>query len=156
VKFIEKQWLFLGRAWVALVIPPVVMTALAVESVARGAPTANTTGRITLACMLWLLFLRLVTVRMVTRVDAAWLRIRFAGVFIRTRIPLRDIVSAQIVLLDVRSEFGGYGIRSSARGKAYIARGSSAVLCRMRTGRAVIVGSGKPEMLKLAVESHGC
>ena len=154
----ESQWLLLGPLWVALAIPPVVVTALLLWQLfaqrQAKAPGISTGGLTFLACLLWIVFLRLVTVRMTTEVGAGQLRIRFKGVFVRRRVSVSEIASADAVRYNPVRDFGGYGIRSGAQGKAYIAAGIEAVRCLMRDGSFIFVGTQHPKELLSAIRAQ--
>jgi hypothetical protein len=49
------------------------------------------------------------------------------GLWRSYRISLAAVQSVRVVTFDPVKEWGGYGVRTTARGKAFIARGNQAV-----------------------------
>ena len=158
MRYRETQWLFLGRLWAALAIPPVVVSALLAWRATTGKPvpglSATTADLTALAVLVWLVFIRLVTVRLAVEVRESELRIRFKGMFFRRRVPLSEIATAEAVRYNAARDFGGYGVRSTGNGRAYIASGSEAVECHLRDGSVVILGTQHPLALRDAIRNE--
>ncbi len=100
---------------------------------------------------LWLVYFRLLTVRLVTQLRPSELRVTLRGVWRARQIPVSDISSVQIVTYNPIRDYGGYGIRWTRRGKAYIARGRQGVKLELTSGATVLVGSQRPEELANAI-----
>lgn len=100
-----------------------------------------------LTVLLLAVYIRLFTVRLFTRLTPAGLSIGLRGLWRVRRLPLRDIRSARVVQYDPRSDFGGYGIRSGARGLAYIAQGNRGVELELAEGGKLLIGSQRPDEL---------
>ena len=100
---------------------------------------------------LWLVYFRLLTVRLVTELRSSELRVKLRGIWRAGSIPVSDIQSVQICTYDPIREYGGYGIRSGRRRKAYIARGRQGVKLELTSGATVLVGSQRPEELANAI-----
>jgi hypothetical protein len=103
---------------------------------------------------LWLLYFRLVTVRLVTDVRPGELSVAMRGLWRERRIPLGEVKSARVVTYDPARDYGGYGIRTTPRGKAYIACGHRGVRIELAKGGVILIGSERPEELVAAINSH--
>ncbi len=153
--FHEEQRFRLKRQRVMLAIPPAGMTLLLVWQVILGHPwgrqplsNANVIGW---TIFLWLLYLRLVTVRLVTEVRPNELAVAMRGLWRERRIPLGEIKSANAVTYDPARDYGGYGIRTTRRGSAYIACGNRGVRLELVKGGTVLIGSQHPDELASAI-----
>jgi len=72
------------------------------------------------------------------------LRWRFGSGFVRKRVPLREIASAQVV----RTNFiEGWGIHHSRYGWLYNVSGYDAVAIALRDGKRFCLGTDEPEKL---------
>ena len=100
---------------------------------------------------LWLIYLRLITVKLVTEVHLGDLRLSMHGLWSIRKIPLAGIGSAEIVTYDPVKDYGGYGIRLSPRGRAYIASGNRGVRLTLMKGMKVPLGSQRPQELAQAI-----
>jgi hypothetical protein len=143
--FYEEQPFRQVRLRILTAIPPVVMTLLAIWQVGLGhrwgnQPMSNASV-IGWAIFLWLIYLRLITVKLVTELRPGELRIRMRGLWRSYRIPLNKVKSANAVTFDVVRDWGGYGIRSTSRGTAYLAGGPQGVKLEMMSGEVVWIGS---------------
>ena len=79
-----------------------------------------------------------------TEVRLAW----GAAELIRKRIPFSEIRGARAVTYSPLAEFGGWGIRWSAKGKsAWTTRGNRALRLELADGKALYVGSDRPERI---------
>lgn len=96
---------------------------------------------------LWLIYFRLITIRLVTDVRNGVLAIQMRGAWRTRRIPLSDIQSTEVIDHDPARDYGGYGIRFTREGKAYIAGGGLGVKLILKNGDKVIVGSRRPDDL---------
>lgn len=74
---------------------------------------------------------------------------------IRTSILFRDIRSLRSVEYRPIREFGGWGVRGTARRRAWTARGSRAVLLELDDGREVLLGSDHPQRLEERIRTLG-
>ena len=86
---------------------------------------------------LWLVYLRLVTVRLVTDVRPSELTVAMRGFWRERHIPLSEIKSARSSPTIAVRDYGGYGIRTTRRGKAYIAGGDRGVRLDLVKGGVV-------------------
>ncbi len=149
--FYEKQRFPLSRIGLVLATPPTIMLGLLIWQVVLGhtwgkQPMSND-SLIGWTIFLWLVYLRLITVRLIVEVGDGELRIGFHGLWRTRRVPVGDIQSAETVTFDPLRDWGGYGIRSSRQGKAYIANGNRGVKLKLAQGRTLVVGSQRPEEL---------
>jgi hypothetical protein len=146
------------RMRLLLAIPPVLMLVVVLWQVVLGHPWGkqpmSNAGAIGWTIFLWLVYFRLVTVRLVTNVRPAELSVAMRGLWRERRIPLAEIKSAKTVTYDPVRDYGGFGIRTTSRGKAYIAGGDRGVCLELVKGGAVLIGSARAEELASVISSH--
>lgn len=151
VLFRERQRFPLGARAIALAMPPAALLFLCLRQLVWhhpwGNPPMSNGGIVFLTVLVFLVFLRLISVHLRTELTPERLSVAMKGLFRRTRIPLVDVVKAEAVDYDAAAEYGGYGIRDGPRGKAYIATGARAVQLWLRDGREFLIGSQRPEEL---------
>ena len=100
---------------------------------------------------LWLIYLRLITVRLVTEVRKGELIVRMRGLWRLRRVPLDRIQLVETITHDIARDYGGYGIRSTREGKAYVAAGGRGVRVTLTEGEKLVVGSERPDELAAAL-----
>jgi hypothetical protein len=154
--FHEEQRFRLMRQRILLAIPPGAMLLLLAWQVILGHPwgtkpmsNASVIGWTVFLC---LVYVRLITVRLVTDVRPGEIAVAMRGFWRERRIPLNEIKSAKIVTYDAVRDYGGYGIRTARRGKAYIAGGNRGVRLELVKGGEVLIGSACPEELLSAIK----
>lgn len=156
--FHEVQALRLMRLRILVAIPPVSMLLLVVWQVVLGHPWGkqpmSNPGVVGWTIFLWLVYIRLVTVRLVTDVRPGEVSVAMRGFWRERRIPASEIKSAKTVTYDAARDYGGYGIRATRRGKAYIAGGNRGVRLELVKGGAALIGSERPEELLGAINRH--
>ena len=96
---------------------------------------------------LWLIYFRLITVRLVTEVRQGELIIAMRGLWRLRRVPLDRILSVETITHDIARDYGGYGFRSTRNGKAYVAKGGRGVRVTLAGGEKLVVGSDRPDEL---------
>jgi len=156
--FEEVQRFHLTRLRILVAIPPTAMLLLLIWQVILGHPwgkepmsNASVIGWTT---FLWLVYFRLMTVRLVTEVRPGEVSVAMRGFWRERRIPLAEIKAAQEVTFDAARDWGGYGIRTTGRGKAYIAGGSRGVRLQLVTGGMILIGSERSDELASVIKSH--
>lgn len=142
--FYEKQSLPLRRIAISLAIPPCAMLALLIWQVVLGHswgsnPMSNG-NVIGWTIFLWIIYGRLLTVRLVTEIRDGDLIVRLRGLWRSRRIPLSDIQSIETITIDPR-DYGGYGIRTTREGTAFIASNDQALRLKLKSGAEIVVGS---------------
>jgi hypothetical protein len=149
--FYEKQRFPLRRVGVVLAIPPCFMLGLLVWQVVLGHPwgkqpmsNANVVGW---TIFLWIIYFRLITVQLVIEVRGGELLVGLRGLWRARRVALGDIRSVETITFDPERDYGGYGIRSSRQGTAYIAGGNRGVRLKLANGVTLVMGSQRPEEL---------
>lgn len=156
--FREEQIFRQRRVRILLAIPPAAMFVILVWQVILGHPWGtkpmSNASVIGWTVFLWLVYLRLVTVRLVTHVVPGEVAVGMRGLWRERRIPVSEIKSAKVVTYDAARDYGGYGIRTTRRGKAYIAGGDRGVRLELAKGGAVLIGSARPEELLAAINRH--
>ena len=86
--------------------------------------------------------------------------VRHDGLYIRFfpfhasffNISSSDVKAWRIRSYSALKEYGGYGIRFGADGKAYNVRGNRGVQIELKDGRKILIGSQKPDLLQQALE----
>ena len=149
--FYEVQSFPLRRIALALASPPCFLLGLLIWQVVLG----HTWGKhpmsngdvIGWTAFLWLIYLRLITVRLVTEVRQGELIVRMRGLWRLRRVPLASIQLVETITHDIARDYGGYGIRSTREGKAYVARGGRGVRVTLVRGEKLVVGSQRPDEL---------
>ncbi len=156
--FREEQSFDLKWQRLLLAIPPASISLLLIWQVILGHPwgkqpmsNANVIGW---TIFLWLVYLRLVTIRLVTEVRPGELAVAMQGLWRERRISLDTIKSANVITYDPARDYGGYGIRTTRRGKAYIAGGNLGVRLKLDNGGTVVIGSSRPDELMAAIIRH--
>ncbi|HUA18902.1 MAG TPA: hypothetical protein VMB25_09165 [Bryobacteraceae bacterium] len=155
--FRELQSLPRRRTAIVLALPPCGMLGILVWQVLLGHPWGkdpmSNSSVIGWTVFLWILYLRLLTVRLSTQVRDGKLAVGLRGLLLRRRVPLSDIASVETVNFDPRRDYGGYGIRSIRDGKAYVAAGNRGVRIKLRAGPVLVVGSKRPDELAAALRA---
>lgn len=151
VLFHERQSFRLGYAKIALAMPPAVLAIISCRQIfwnqPWGNPPTSNGNLLFLTGLTLLVYIRLITVRLVTELRPDQLSVAMKGFWRRIRVPLADIRTAAPVEYNPLSEYGGFGIRSGPRGQAYIASGHQAVQLELRDGRKLLIGSQQPKEL---------
>jgi hypothetical protein len=94
-----------------------------------------------------LIYVRLITVRLVTAVRSDNIVVSMRGLWRSRSIPISDIRSIKAITYDAVADYGGYGMRSGRNGRAYIASGNEGVQLEMTSGGTVLLGSRRsPEL----------
>jgi hypothetical protein len=134
-----------------MLAPPAGMSILLVWQVVLGHPWGkqpmSNAALIVWTIFIWLLFARLITVRLVTDVVGDRVIVRMRGFWRSQSIPLSIIADATPVSFHPVEDYGGYGIRSTKCGKAYIAGGECGVRLKLRDGSCVLIGSHHSKQL---------
>jgi len=143
--FYEEQSFRQTRLRILTAIPPVALTLGAIWQVALGhrwgKQPMSDTGLIVWSIFLWLVYLRLMMVKLITEIRPGELRVRMRGLFRRIRIPLDKVKSAAAVTFDPVRDWGGFGFRRTKKGTAYLAGGGEGVELRTTSGALVLIGS---------------
>jgi hypothetical protein len=149
--FHEEQSLRHPRLLILTAIPPVIMLLLAIWQVGLGHPWGkqpmSNAGIVGWTIFLWLIYFRLISVKLVTEVLPNELSAAMRGLWRSYRVSLAAVQSVRVVTFDPVKEWGGYGVRSTTRGKAFIARGNEAVELELKKGGVVLVSSNRPDEL---------
>jgi hypothetical protein len=153
--FHEAQRLQPARFRWLVAFPPAMFTALAVAQRVLGHPIGthalSDRGFASVSVFLWLVYVWLSRVQMVTDVDTTAVSIRLRGLSRHHRIPRVAITRASEVAFDAERDFGGYGIRSIPGGRAYVAQASRGARLELEGGGFVVIGSTHPEALIAAI-----
>lgn len=149
--YYEAQPLSRAHTRIVLAFPPAALLFLTIRQVVFHKPWGSHPmtdgGLIFLTVLLSAVYLRLITVKLVTELCSTELTVAMRGLWKRRHIPVAEIRSAELASYDAVADFGGYGIRSGRRGTAYIARGNQGVELTLSDGHKVLVGSRHPSDL---------
>jgi hypothetical protein len=153
--FREVQRFPLRRTALVVAIPPCAMLGVLIWQVVLGhawgkQPMSNPSV-IGWTVFLWILYFRLITVRLVTEVRSGKLVVAMRGLWGRRSVLLSDISSAEVITFDPQRDYGGYGIRSIRTGKVYIAAGNRGVRVHLSGGAMLVVGSERPDELAASI-----
>jgi len=145
------------RRWIVALLPATV-TALAAGQMRLGhllgKYSLSTGGLLSMAVLLWAVYVWLSRVRLVTDVDDDGVSIRVRGLSRHHRIPLSKVTSAVVVTFNPDKDFGGYGIRHVGRGRAYVGDSVKGVRMELSGGGFAVIGSARPEALLIALRAH--
>jgi hypothetical protein len=150
----EQSFGQLRLRWM-LALPPAALSVVIIWQVVLGHPWGkhpmSNGGLIVLTVFLWLVYLRLIRVRLVTNVLLGELTVGLQGLWRTRRIPLSSVKAVKIVTFNPLLDFGGFGIRSTRQGKAYLAGGARGVRLELNDGGVLVIGSERPEELSQAL-----
>ena len=151
VLFHEEQAFRQWHARLVLAMPPAALIFITLRQLVWhhpwGTPPVSDGGLLFLAALLVLVYVRLITVRLVTDLGPTEIAVGLRGLWRRRKISLDQVRIARAVEYDPVRDFGGYGVRSGLRGQAYIARGSGGVELELQDGRRILIGSQDPARL---------
>src|SRR5580693_6703108 len=157
-RFHEAQRLRPPRFGWLVAFPPALLTGLATAQRWIGHPIGPhplSDRRLGATAMfLWLVYIWLSRVQLVTDLDEAAVTIRLSGLGRRHRIPLASITSASVVAFNAETDFGGYGFRPVPLGRAYVAQSGRGVRLELQGGAFAVIGSVRHEQLLAAVRSN--
>lgn len=92
------------------------------------------------------------SMRLLTQVRHDGVYIRFVPFHLRwVRIPAEQIKEVRARTYNALLEYGGWGIRYGAQGKAYIVSGNQGVELEFADGRTLLIGSQRAQELERAI-----
>jgi len=155
--FHEEQGLAQARVKIALATVPLICLGLIAWQIVLGHPwgrrPVSNTGLIGWTIILGLVYWRLITVKLVTDLGPDKLSISMRGLWRVHHVPLALIENVEVVTFDAAKDFGGFGMRSVGRTKAYVARGCHGVRLKLNRGAAVVIGSQRADELAGAIQA---
>jgi hypothetical protein len=102
----------------------------------------------------WVLPIMAFKIGLIIEVRGDGIYIRFIPFHLKFRtMPFEEIQSYETRTYRPLREYGGWGIRYGAGGKAYNVSGNRGVQLVLLSGRKILLGSQKPEELVLAIKS---
>jgi hypothetical protein len=153
--FHEEQAFRQRHARVALATPPAAILFITLRQLVWHhpwqTPPISNGDLLFLSVLLVAVYIRLVTVRLVTDLRATEVVVGLRGLWRKREIPLDQVRAARVVEYDPVRDFGGYGFRAGTRGLAYIASGNRGVELELRDGRKILIGSQDPEELAMQI-----
>ena len=145
----------LRRVGLVLASPPLFLLGLLIWQVVLGhswgrqaISNANIIGW---TVFVWILYFRLITVRLVTEVRKGELVVAMRGLWRRRRVSLEGIQSVETITHNIARDYGGYGIRSIRGGKAYVVSGNRGVRITTNAGEKLVIGTQRPDELAAAL-----
>jgi hypothetical protein len=150
-----RQWWI----WALLLIAPGILVWGVVQQLVFGVPWGNNPASD------WLLILLACLIGVGVPAFMFWVRldtvVRYEGVYVRffpfhlkwVAIPFDLVESVNAVEYSPLREYGGWGIRYGASGKAYNVSGNLGVMLELKDGKRLLIGSRKAEELGLAITS---
>jgi hypothetical protein len=143
------------RIALALACPPCFLLGLLIWQLILGHPWGkhpmSNTDVVVWTVFLWLLYFRLITVRLLTEVRQGKLLIALRGLWRLRRVPLDQVQAVETITHDIARDYGGFGIRSTRSGKAYVASGGRGVRITLASGEKLVVGSKIPDELAASI-----
>jgi len=153
--FCETQRFRHARLRILTAIPPIGMLLVAIWQIGLGHPwgkspmsNLSVIGWTIFLCMV---YLRLITVTLVTEVEPGEVRIALRGLWQSSRIYLTTVRLVDVVTFDPVRDWGGFGIRSNKSGRAYIAGGNRGVQLTFADGKKAVIESQTPSKLASAI-----
>ena len=154
--FREEQSLRQPKLLILTAIPPVTMLLLAIWQVGLGHPWGkqpmSNGSMVFWTIFVCVIYLRLITVKLVTEIRPAEISVALRGLWRAYHIALAEVKSVGTVSFHPLRDWGGYGVRSSSRGRAFIARGNQGVELELRKGGIVVIGSQRPGELAQSID----
>lgn len=157
--FMETQ--FMRRVWWVMILVfgiAVLMWWGFYHQIILGQPWGSNPGPDWLIWFMWIIFgivfpLGFYFMKLVVQVFDDHLTIRFFPFSIRM-IAMNEIQFVEPVTYHPIREFGGWGIRGWSDKKVYSINGNQAVKLSLFDGSLIYIGSMKPDLLALAVQSR--
>ncbi|MCJ7521332.1 MAG: DUF6141 family protein [Dehalococcoidia bacterium] len=153
VQRFRQLWL-----WIILLSITAVCIYAAVEQLIRGKPFGNNPATdiylIVIVIIFGLVFpLFFYYINLTTEVRNDGLYYRFFPLHCSfQRITLGDLKAYEVRTYKPLREYGGWGIRRGAKGKAYNVKGNRGVQLKRTNGELILIGSQRPEELARALE----
>lgn len=146
--FFEEQTFTQGWIWLilALVAVSLVIAFVAVLNSGEGLTLFIFTGVLPTVIIAGLI----TRLKLVTKVTATNVAVRFRPLGGRT-LAFADIEKAYLRNYNSLSEYGGWGWRMGANGKAYNVKGNQGVQLILKDGEKFLIGSQKAAELELAI-----
>jgi hypothetical protein len=94
------------------------------------------------------------TLRLITDLRSGELQMRVFP-FRAARIPLEDVVEAEVREYSGQREYGGFGVRTGRAGKAYTAYGNKGVQLWLKGDERILIGTQRPEELIAVLRKAG-
>jgi hypothetical protein len=156
--FHETQSIRPRRMRWLVAFPPALITSLATAQWWFGHPIGphalSERSLASTAALLWIVYVLLLRVRLVTDVSGSAISIRLRGLGRRHEIPVTAILSASVIAFDPDTDFGGYGFREVPSGRAYVADAARGVRLELENGGFAVIGSTRPEELRRSILSN--
>jgi len=97
----------------------------------------------------------LFSINLSTRVDEHGIHIQMFPFHLKTvSYPWSDLYSAEVVEYSPTSEYGGWGLRISRKGKAFNVKGNKGIKIQTSDGRSRMIGTQKFEEAKIVIEQY--
>lgn len=155
VLFHERQYFRQAAIWILVAATDLVVVASLVYMLTMEQDSADQAalwaiyGSLLLCLVMTGMFLRSC---LEVKVTTSGIHYRFT-LFQRKPRLLEPAMVRQWVIRDIRPvmEFGGFGIRKSKNGTAYLVSGKKAVIFDLNDGKKLVIGTQKPDALESAL-----
>lgn len=103
--------------------------------------------------MAWTLLYMLYQTKLLVLVTDTWLEIRFFPLARPYRVPISEIALVEPILYDPMRDLGGWGVRTDPGRRSYTVSGRKAVVLYLKSNEEILLGTERPEGLKIALTS---
>ena len=142
MKFSEIQRIPRGFSYTILIIM-ILVDSLAVTI---APPSEKLVAMIVTMLPLILVSVLLIAVSMETKIENNQLSIKTLF-FIKSTIPLNNIISSEVITYRPLRDFGGFGVRYAQGGVMYNMHGKQAVKLTLKDNKIIYIGTQKPQDL---------
>lgn len=102
--------------------------------------------------VLALVVIFLLSIRLSTRIDEQGIHIKMFPFHLKTvHYTWPELYSAEVVEYSPITEYGGWGLRISRKGKAFSVKGNKGIKIQSSDGRSRMIGTQKFEEAKIAI-----
>ena len=162
VLFEEVQ--YFSRFWLTIILAPLIVFSWYAffKQIIGGVPFGQRPAPNIVILILWILMgwglpYILLAGRLITQVrcDGVYIKL-YPFQFKFKKIPFEDITAVKPKTYRPIMEYGGWGYRIGKTSNAFTVKGNMGVLIERKEGKAILIGSQKPESLAQAITSaHG-
>lgn len=143
----DQWWLWLTLLFISA------MAFLPIRQAYKENQELNSGHWIGLVVMLLVMLLFFIT-QLETKITKEGIEIRFVPFIWKTKhIPWTDVSAVFVRKYSPLVEYGGWGWRVGAKGKAYNVKGNQGLQLKFNNGKALLIGTQKPEELESALKA---
>ena len=151
-----RQW----YVWLAVAIAPIIFVWAILQQVVLGVPFGtNPSGNVVLILLAIVFGIAfpffLYRMGLDVQLSTEAIHSRFWPFHLRSRtFYFSDINNAEPVTYSPLKDYGGWGIRYGAKGKAYNVSGNQGVVITLKTGQSILIGSHRHEELSSLIKDR--